>query len=93
MYQSILTYLTQWNENTDARHKLQHVYAFGSAALLVIAGLIGLVNYNLGQTLMNIALIGIAIFFINAIVWALLTSFVLIKLNQQSVAKSRAKKR
>lgn len=91
MYQSVLTYLAKWNENTDERVKLQHVYAFGGVALLVVAGLVGLVNYTLGQTLMNIALISIAVFFINAIVWALVTAFLLLRL-EQSQPKSRSRK-
>ena len=92
MYQSILTYLSKWNDNTDERVKLQHVYAFGGAALLVVAGLISLVNYSLGQALMNIALIGIAIFFINAILWALVTAFVLLRLERPAQRKPRSRK-
>lgn len=92
MYQRVLTYLTQWNKDTDERVKLQYAYAFGGAALLVIAGLIGLFNYSLGQFLLPIALAAIAIFFINAIVWALLTAFIFLRL-ERPAAKSRAKKR
>lgn len=92
MYKIILTYLIEWNENTDERAKLQHIYAFGGAALLVIAGLIGLFNYDLGQFILPIALVAIAIFFINAIVWALLTAFVFLRL-ERPVTKPRAKKR
>lgn len=93
MYQRTLTYLTQWNENTDERVKLQHAYAFGSAALLVVAGLIGLFNDDLSQFLLPIALGAIAIFLINAVVWALLIAFVFLRLEQRSAAKPRAKKR
>lgn len=92
MYQRTLTFLTQWHENTDERVKLQHVYAFGGAALLVVAGLIGLFNYDLGQFLLPFALGAIAIFFINAIVWALLTAFVFLRL-ERPAAKPRTKKR
>lgn len=93
MYQRILTYLAQWNETADERVKLQHTYAFGGAALLVIAGVIGLFNYPVGQMLLNVALIAIAIFFINAIVWALLTAFVFLRLAERPATKNRTKKR
>lgn len=92
MNKSIPDYLTEWNENTDERVKLQHTYVFGGAALLVIAGLIGLFNYDLGQFILPIALVAIAIFFINAIVWALLTAFVFLRLERPAV-KTRGKKR
>lgn len=92
MYKSILIYLAEWNENTDERVKLQHAYVFGGAALLVIAGLIGLFNYDFGQFLMPIALVAIAIFFVNAIIWALLTAFVFLRL-ERPAGKSRTKKR
>lgn len=92
MYQRIFTYLANWNNNTDDRVKLQHVYAFGGVALLVAAGLIGLFNYPLGQFLLPIALAGIAIFFINAVAWALLIAFVLLRLEKPS-SKARAKRR
>ena len=93
MYQQLLTYLVKWNQTTDGRSKLQHAYAVGGLTLVVIAGLVGLVNYQLGQTLFMIAWAAIAIFFINAIVWALLTAFVFLRLGQRVAAKSRTKKR
>ncbi len=92
MYQRILTYLTQWHEDTDERVKLQHVYACGAAALLVIAGVIGLFNYSLGQFILPFALGAIAVFLINAVVWALLTAFVFLRL-ERPVPKSRTRKR
>lgn len=92
MYQRTLTYLTQWNKDTDERVKLQYAYAIGGATLLVVAGLIGLFNYPLGQFLLPIALVAISIFFINAIVWALLTAFVFIRLKRPAV-KNRSRKR
>jgi len=89
MIETIAALLNEWNKSTDSRQKLQHTYAFGGAIVLVIAGVVGLVNYQLGQLFLTIALVMIAIFFINAIIWALLTAFVLLRLN----AKARARKR
>lgn len=95
MYQQLLTYLEQWSQTTSERAKLQHTYAVGGLALVVVAGIVGLVNYQLGQTLFMIAWVAIAIFFINAIVWALLTAFVILPLARRSPAnaKIRSKKR
>ncbi|MFZ2544662.1 MAG: hypothetical protein WAW80_01670 [Candidatus Saccharimonadales bacterium] len=93
MYQQIINYLTKWHKNTDERIKLQHVYAFGGVILVFIAGLVGLFNYNLGQILLPIGLVAIAIFFINAIVWALLTAFVLLRLDERKEVKLNTKKR
>ena len=92
MYQRILTYLIDWNKNTDERVKLQQFYAFGGAALLVVAGLIGLFHYSFSQFLLPFALGALAIFFINAIIWALLTAFVFLQL-ERPATKSRTKKR
>ncbi len=93
MYQQLRTYLDKWNEVADERHKLQHTYAFGGVAMLVIAGIIGLVNYSLGQGLMVIGLLAIAIYFINGIVWALLTAFVLLRLDSHQAEKEAIKPR
>lgn len=80
----IIAILKNWNVETDNRGKLQQAYVVGGVTLLIIAGLVGLVNYELGQMLLHLALIAIAIFFINAIVWALLTAFVLLRLGNSS---------
>lgn len=93
MYHQLLTYLTKWNRTTSERSKLQYAYAVGGLVLVVVAGLVGLVNYPLGQALFMIAWGAVAIFFINAVVWALLTAFVLLRLEQRETTRSRAKKR
>lgn len=79
---------------TDERRQLQHVYAVGGVLLLIVAGLAGLVNDELGQILASVALVGIGIFLINGIVWVLITGFVFLRLAEQSqVAKPRTKKK
>lgn len=98
MIQSIIALLKDWNTDTDNRGKLQQAYVVGGVSLLIVAGLVGLVNYELGQLLLHLALIAIAIFFINAIVWGLLTAFVLLKLgsaeaiDEKPAAKPRTRK-
>ncbi len=92
MITSLYVLLQDWRESTNDRQKLQQAYVVGGVALLIIAGLIGLVDYSLGQLLLQIALIAIAIFFINAIVWALLTAFVLLPLSSQRQTTSSKQK-
>ena len=94
MIATIVEILEKWNGTTDSRQKIQHAYAVGGIIILVVAGLISLVNYDLGQSLLSVSLIAIAIFFINAVVWALLTSFVLLRLKSsgQKPARPRTRK-
>ncbi len=80
MYQSIKQTLITWTQETDDRQKLQHAYIALAAALLIAAGVIGLLNYPLGQQLLAVAIAAAGIFLINAIAWALLQSFVLMRL-------------
>lgn len=95
MYNQLLAYLRHWSEMTDERRQLQHVYAVGGVLLLVVAGLVGLVNDDLGQTLASIALVGIGIFFANGILWALIAGFVFLRLapQQPQASKPRTKKK
>lgn len=61
---------------------------------MIVAGLVGLVNDDLGQILASVALVGLGIFFINGIVWVLITGFVSLRLTEQSqAAKPRTKKK
>ena len=93
MYSQLLTYLRNWSEMTDERRQLQHVYTVGGVLLLVVAGLVGLVNDDLGQILASVALAGIGIFFVNGIVWVLITGFVSLRLAEPTAAKTRTKKK
>ncbi len=81
MYQSLKISLKSWNSATTDRQKMQHMYVAAAAMLLIVAGILGLLNQDLGQQLLAIAIAAAAIFLINAIAWALLQSFVLFKLS------------
>lgn len=77
MWTALIDYLYHWNKTTSERVKLQHaslVLGFGG---LIIAGLVGLINYRLGQTFVGIALGIFLVFIANAIIWALLQSFII----------------
>jgi ammonia channel protein AmtB len=80
MYQSLKTSLNSWNNTTTDRQKLQHMYIASAVFLTVVAGVLGLLNQSLGQQILAIAIAAAAAFLINAIAWALLQSFVLLRL-------------
>lgn len=94
MFSTIVKSLQEWNTSTDSRQKLQHAYLAGALALILGAGIIGLINYELGQKILLAAFICIAVFLANAIAWALLQSFVLLRISDsgKSLSKSARKK-
>lgn len=83
MYESLKTTLSSWNESTSDRNKLQHFYIALAVLLLVAAGVIGLLNQNLGQQILALAIAAAAVFLVNSIAWALLQSFVLFRLRDE----------
>lgn len=80
MFKDLTKTLQDWNERTSTRQKMQHTYIVLAIGLIVVAGIVGLVNYDLGQRLLSGAFLAIAAFLANAVVWALLQSFVLLRL-------------
>lgn len=80
MYHSFKHTLTTWAKETDDRQKLQHTYIALAGILLMAAGVIGLLNYALGQQLLAVAIAAAGVFLVNAVAWALLQSFVLMHL-------------
>ena len=92
------TVLIEWNEKTTERQKLQHVYALVAVAALMIAGVTSLVNYSLGQKLLLIVVLALLVLAVNMMTWALLQSFLLMRLAQNKAntklkAKSSLKKK
>lgn len=83
MFTTIMKSLESWNASTNARQKLQHAYLVAAVVCVLAAGLIGLINYELGQKILLAAFICTAAFLINAVAWALLQSFVLLRLSEQ----------
>lgn len=75
--------LVDWNKSHDGRTKLQYAYGVAALGLVIVAGLVGLVNYNLGQSILFIAALLALIFIANAVLWALLESFVISKLTKR----------
>ncbi len=77
MYKNMMKSLRGWNATHSERSKLQHAYISLAVISIIAAGLIGLVNYDLGQRLTTIALIVLGVFFINLVAWTLLSGLVL----------------
>ena len=74
---SIRAFLSNWNTTYSDRTKLQHGYAVLAIISLIVAGLVSLINYSLGQSLLFIAIITVLVFIGNGIVWALINTFVI----------------
>lgn len=90
MMKTVSKSLQQWYQAYDARQKLQHAYLASAIALVVAAGIIGLINYDLGQRILLGAFVCIVVFVVNAVAWALLHSFVLMRIPQTD-AKSASR--
>lgn len=77
MIQAIKDMLIDWNATYNERAKLQHVYIVLILAGVVLAGLVGLLNYDASRTILRVCFAGAGIVVANAILWALLSSMVL----------------
>jgi hypothetical protein len=77
MIQTIKVMLSEWNANYSERVKLQHAYLAISLAGIVLAGLVGLLNYDASRAILRFCFAGLGIFVVNGIVWALLFALVL----------------
>ena len=77
MIQTIKDMLSEWNANYSERVKLQHTYLVLAAFGFVLAGLVGLLNYDASRAILRVVFAGLGVFVVNGIVWALLFSMVL----------------
>lgn len=93
MFSTLIENLRIWDKGTDAHQKLQHSYLVLALALVLIAGILGLINYDLGQRILLGAFIVIVVFLFNAVAWALLQSFVLLRIPKAPRATSATKRK
>jgi hypothetical protein len=77
MIQAVKDLLSQWNANHGERAKLQHAYLVASVCGIVVAGLVGLLNYDASRAILRVCFAGLGIFVVNGIGWALLSGLVL----------------
>ena len=92
MYASIKASLIHWNDTTTDREKLQHAYIATAIVLLVVAGIAGLLNQPLGQKILTGAIATAGILLVNAVAWALLQSFVLLRVTPKEKPAQPSKK-
>lgn len=65
-----------WSSEKNQRRKLQQAYVIVASILAALAGVVTLLNDSLGKKLLMVAAGAIFIFFVNAIMWALVEAFV-----------------
>jgi multisubunit Na+/H+ antiporter MnhC subunit len=86
MFDSIKAAMVTWRTSSDDRTKMQHTYIAIAVALLLAAGLVGLINRELGERILTLALMSAAVFLINAVVWSLLQSAILARVPSRKPA-------
>jgi cell division protein FtsW (lipid II flippase) len=91
MFETIKESLGKWQSNNDDRTKLQHTYIAAALGLLVAAGIIGLMNRDLGQNILIVAIISAGIFLVNAVVWSLVQSAVISRATIRSTTSTKKK--
>ena len=65
-----------WSSEKNQRRKLQQAYVIVASILAALAGVVTLLNDSLGKKLLMVSAGAIFIFFVNAIMWALVEAFV-----------------
>lgn len=80
MFERNLSQLSEWNTRTSDRQKLQTIYLLLIALSFMAAAVTALFSYSAGHTLLHITVWAIAVYVANAVVWALLQTFVIAKL-------------
>lgn len=93
MYETIIKSLSEWNASHSERSKLQHGYIGLTVATILLAGLIGLIDYDLGQRLTALALLLLGVFFVNLITWTLLSGLLLSSLDERTATKPAVKRK
>ncbi len=83
--------LVEWNKKHSSFAKLQHSYLGVALIIVLVAGIVGLINYNLGQSMLFLSLILFLMFIANGIAHALLESLVFTHLTKRSSARTKKK--
>lgn len=89
--QQIHDFLIEWNAKTDTLGKLQGAYGVLALASLLIAGIVGLIQYNLGQSLLFLAVVFALIFIANGVVWSIMQTFFIPRYKKPIVKITRKK--
>lgn len=86
-----MTFLAKWNKGNDSLAKLQGTYAVLAIAMVLLAGLVSLINQNLGQSILFLAFVLLLTFIGNGIVWSLLRTFVVPHIKESKPSTTRKK--
>jgi len=84
MFENVRTAVTQWNQRTSDRQKLQHSYVVLLLAVIFLAGIVSLFSGERSRQLMYIAFALITTLVVNFLVWSLLKTTILDKLPRQT---------
>ncbi len=79
-FESLRNQLMGWNKNTTDRQKLQLIYLLAIVVSFFVAAIASLANHGLGMTILKVTVVAIVVFSVNAVIWAMLHTFVLDKL-------------
>jgi cell division protein FtsW (lipid II flippase) len=82
--------LQAWNKRSDVFTKQQAGYVVLAVVLFLLAGIVSLINYNLGQTILFFAFIAGLTFIANGVMTAIIRTFVVPGL-EAPATKSRKK--
>ena len=89
--ESLKASLAAWQTKTSDRTKLQHTYIVIAVGLLIAAGIMGLLNRELGQNILFVSILSATVFLVNAVVWSLLQSAVITRVSSRRPSSSRKK--
>ena len=81
--ESIMDVLRAWNKSTPERVKLQHVYIAIIIAVTLVAGLVSLINAQLGRQLITVAGVALVALITNTFTWALIRVYLLDRLDRK----------
>ncbi len=87
--QPLYEFLREWNKNTDNFAKVQATYLSLAVVLLFLAAFISLINQSLGQSVLFLAFVAGLTFIGNGVIWSLVRTFVVPRLERSKKPKSR----
>jgi hypothetical protein len=89
MLNTLKDMLADWNVRYNERAKLQHAYILTAIFGIVLAGLVGLLNYDASRAILRVCFIGLGIVVANAVAWALLFGFVINRIPKKTNGNGR----
>ena len=89
--QSLYTFLAKWNKTTDSLAKVQASYAVLAVALFLLAGIVSLMQRNLGQSILFLAIVAGLAFIANGVIWSIVRTFVVPHIEEKKPTTTRKK--